>query len=167
MRLLVLGSTIVCLILIGCTRNEPSGPTRDSGPDGIPTGPPHGGITLTSGSARISLTGELEAEESFEGVSAPAIYRPIPATVTVTWAGDKLVIAGPLRFGAQTTSEELSLRSTLEIEGRSLILASTAGECLIDVEEADERSFSGSFFCRGLVAGDSTVDASGSFQAAG
>jgi hypothetical protein len=157
----------VCLVLIGCTRNEPSGPTPNPDPDGVPTGPPHGSITLTSGSARISLTGELEAEESFEGVSAPAIYRSLPGTVTVTWDGGGLVIAGPLHLGFQETTVGLRLQSTLDVDGDPVRMASSAGECVITVDEADDRSFSGSFACQRLVVEDATVTASGSFEASG
>jgi hypothetical protein len=44
-------------------------------------------------------------------------------------------------------------------------MASAPGGCVIDVEEADDRSFSGSFLCRELAAGDAIVNVSGSFEA--
>lgn len=166
--LLIVGTALAGLTACGSGTSAPSvtlTPEPSSG--GLPSGPPLGTITLTSGSAEIFLSGDLEAEATFEGVSAPAIYQPLPGTVTVTWSEGGLIIIGPLSPGEQETMVGLRLSSTIDVDGEPVSLASSAGECVIAVEEADDRSFSGSFACTGLVAGDATVDASGSFEAAG
>jgi hypothetical protein len=100
-------TTLACVVACGADAPADS----PSEPGGPPTGPPLGTTTLTSGSAEISVSGDLAIRERFEGVSAPAIYRWIPATVTVTWGTGGLVIAGPLRLGSQETSDVLSLQS--------------------------------------------------------
>lgn len=153
---------MLLVLLAACTASESPRPPE---PSGLPTGPAHGTVTLSSGSAQVSLSGDVEAERVLDGVSAPAIYRPLPATVTVAWGvPGRLVIAGPLRLGDQHTSAALVLELTLRIHHEEVEIVSANGECSVAVERADDRSFSGSFSCHGL-GGRAIVNATGSFEA--
>jgi hypothetical protein len=164
----------LCLALLaGCSSEEPTfGPPVRSEPGpasgALPTGPPLGTITLTSGTAQVTVSGDFEANGTFEGISTPAIYQPLPGAVAVTWGDRGLAIIGSLHLGAQATIAGLSLSLSVPVDTGTVALSSAGGECTITVDAADQRSFSGSFDCGELVTGDGlTLAATGTFQASG
>jgi hypothetical protein len=158
------------LVSASCGADE-SSPTVTAPPapstGAPPTGAPLGTITLTSGVADVSLTGGLEADASFDVLSAPAVYQPPPGSVAVAWGQGGLVITGPLNLGAQATIGGLTLSLSVPTEGLPVDFSSSAGECVITVEAATDRAFSGSFACDGLAGGGVIADAEGTFEASG
>ncbi len=166
-------AAVSLVLFAGCGGSEPTvEPPAPSAPGpafgALPTGPPLGTITLTSGTAEVTVSGDIEASGNFEGISTPAIYQPLPGAVAVTWADRGLAIIGSLHLGAQATIGDLSLSLSVPGDAGTVALSSSGGECTVTVDAADERSFSGSFDCGELTAGEGlTVDAAGTFQASG
>lgn len=161
------------LITASCGEDDPAVATFSAtgspipSPSGLPTGRPLGTITLTSGVAEVSVSGGLEADAPFDGVSEPAIYQPLPGDVAVSWGQGGLTITGPLNLGAQATIGGLSLSLSVPTDGPPISFSSSAGECVITIDAATDLAFSGSFACDGLAGGGVIAHAEGTFEASG
>lgn len=165
---LVIAATPTCARDTPTVDASPSGSVPSPNPGAPPSGPPLSTVTLATGTASVMTSGDLEADASADMLVSPAIYQTLPGDVAVDWGG-LLIISGPLHLGAQTSIGGLAV--SLEVpafgDGPGARFVSSVGECIVTVDAADERSFSGSFTCGGLTesGGDLTVDASGTFAA--
>lgn len=162
-RVALLVALVVCA---GCVGGNP---TVDGSPTPAvslpPSGPPLGTVTMRSGEAAFTLEGDVSGTFHFDEVSAPAIYRPLPADVAISWGGGWLTVRGPLAVGEQATGDALELSLGVAGKGPSpkTTVSSMADECTIVVDSADDVSLAASFECRGL--GGRSLDATGTFSA--
>jgi hypothetical protein len=94
------------------------------------------------------------------------------AVVWQSTAGDEtLSITGSSFTGEQPTSATLTLTLNIRNGDTAVLLASTAGECTVTIDQAAQSTLQGSFACQRLAGatttGDLSVDATGTFSASG
>jgi hypothetical protein len=130
--------------------------------------------TLLVGTASIRLEGDITGDVSLLMLVSPALYSPPPGSTAVVWTDglQTLGITGDSFVGASDTSTTLSLSLQVRDGAEMVVLDSTAGECTITMNTAIERSFTGSFTCRGLAGSTAaglalSVNATGTFSASG
>lgn len=187
-RWLVAPATALLLLATGCSEEpsptplqptsafRPTAPTgatdTATGATGLPTAPPGAGTgNLTSGGVTLEVTGDLQARKEL-GTLVSSVYAPPPAGMALVWTAggtDATTVGiGGLSFtGSQVTSPTLSLSLTVQSAGRIETYVSLAGECTVTIDVASEHQVAGSFTCRELASGGSTVDAEGVFRAQG
>lgn len=154
---------LALVLALGACGNA-DGPTKPTGGPGgespVPEGP------LTSGEARVAITGDLS--ESFTlglDLGGTLIYQPPSGAMAVVWSDGQsrsFALAAPFFDGTQATSNEVSI--TITTSDVSLFI-SNAGECEITLDQADEQGLRGTFECRRLRGTNQTVNASGRFSA--
>jgi hypothetical protein len=126
------------------------------------------------GTASILLEGDITGDVSLLMLVSPALYAPPPGSTAVVWTDglQTLGITGDSFVGASDTSTTLSLSLQVRNGAELAVLNSSGGECTITMDAAIERSFTGSFTCRGLSGTSAaglalSVNATGTFSASG
>jgi hypothetical protein len=191
-RCTLLALVTSCTLLAACSDDEPSpsvspssafpatgvtgatGETGGSGATGIlpTTSPARGTGTLSEGEVTFSVTGDAQADRVLSTLIS-AVYTPPPGGIVLVWTAggtdaSTLGIGGSSFVGSRATAPSLSLTLTVQTEGTISTFTSSAGECTITIDVADEERIGGSFACIDLSGGDGeTVDAIGSFSAHG
>lgn len=153
----------------------PASSLQSLAPGTLPTSSPGAATgSVHVGTASIQLGGDLTGDVSLLLLGSPALYSPPPGSTAVVWTDglQTLGITGDSFVGALATSPTLSLSLLVRNGAEQVVLDSSAGECSITVDTAVERSFAGTFTCRGLngstAAGAAlTVSAIGTFSASG
>jgi hypothetical protein len=130
--------------------------------------------TVLVGTASLQLEGDITGVVTLLMLVSPAVYSPPPGSTAVVWTDglQTLGITGDSFVGASDTSTTLSLSLQVRNGTELVVLDSTAGECTITMDTAIERSFTGSFTCRGLSGSTAaglalSVNATGTFSASG
>lgn len=172
-------TTAMTLTLAACTtgsgsvRIPPSPvPSPSSSPSPVVTPPPTGVAgTLVRGQATLTLSGGLNQTTAFPTLGAPAIWSPIPGTMSLSWTGadpvESISIGGPAFSGQQSTSPTLTLAFSVKSVDGPKTFRSQAGECTVTLNPAAPTQVGGLVFCTNLksVDGAVTVNAQGSFSA--
>jgi hypothetical protein len=148
-------------------------PASVESPAPLPTSSAVAG-TMLVGTASIRLEGDITGDVSLLMLVSPAVYSPPPGSTAVVWTDglQTLGITGDSFVGVSDTSTTLSLSLQVRNGAELVVFNSTAGECTVTMDTAIERSFTGSFTCRGLSGSTSaglalSVDATGTFSASG
>lgn len=174
--------TVVCLpILSACDRSEPLPPPSPipiGSPIGIsasatPTIDPEATSGLTLGSATVTVTGAINASETYPALGLPAVWALPPEAFAITWDGggeQVLSLSGASFTAQQPTSADRVLTFTVRGPEGPISFRSDAGECLLTITPALPDRMGGTFLCS-TVSGQSedgtTVSAAaqGSFSA--
>ena len=127
---------------------------------------------LRDGVATLTLSGELALNAAFSSIATPAVWAPPPAPMDVTWLGtgaQQLRLSGLSFVSLAPTSAERVLSFTVTGPEGPVAFSSTGGECNITITPALPDNMGGVFICTSLadVEGATTVDARGTFSAAG
>jgi hypothetical protein len=125
---------------------------------------------LTQGEAHVTVSGDLRDEYVVPlDRDAPNIFQPPDGGFAVNWADESargLGVGGPLFTGARETGQNLSLSITLIQEDLPAVFGSFGGECRITITTVGTDALAGTFSCRHLTKGETTIRAQGDFSAA-
>lgn len=154
---------------------SPASSLQSLAPGTLPTSSPGEATgTVRVGTAAIRLDGGLSGNVSLLMLGSPSLYSPPPGSIAVVWTDglQTLGITGESFVGGSVTSDTLSLDLQVRDGAELVALSSSAGECTITMDTAIDRSFAGSFTCRGLTGSTAaglalSVDAAGTFSASG
>lgn len=169
------------LLASACGRDEPRAGPETVAPaapvaiDGssTPTIDPEAESGFASGSATVTLTGELNVSETYPALGLPALWVPPPAEFAMTWiaSGDNALSIGGESFTAQqpTSASRVLAFSVAGTDG-PVQFRSENGECLVTISPALPDRMGGTFLCTavtGAAADGSTVTAAaqGTFTA--
>jgi hypothetical protein len=137
-----------------------------------PTASPGPASPLTTGSATLSLSGDLSMDVPFASIATPAVWAPPPAPMDITWqgtSGQQLRLSGTSFLSRAETSADRAFSFTVAGPDGSVVFSSVAGECNVTITPALPDNVGGIFTCTLLtdVEGVTTVDARGTFVATG
>ena len=174
-------ATVFALLMTACGREEPAslpepvqaGVPVEIGDSPTPTVDPEAETGFTIGAADVTVTGAVNASETYPALGLPALWVPPPGDFAMTWTGpgDRSMTLGGESFTAQQpTSPDRVLTFTISSTGAALEFTSQAGECLVTISPALPDRMGGTFLCTAVagVASDGstvTVAAQGSFTA--
>ncbi len=177
---MLLTASVVSLVP-ACGRDEPPAGPETVAPavpveiDGsaTPTIDPQAETGFASGSASVTLTGELTVSETYPALGLPALWVPPPADFAMTWiaAGDRTMSLGGESFTAQQpTSPARVLTFSVPGTDGPVAFRSENGECLVTISPALPDRMGGTFLCAAVTgaAADGTtvtVAAQGTFTA--
>jgi len=127
---------------------------------------------LDTGSATLTLSGNLTMVVPFASIATPAVWAPPPAPMDITWNGpsaQELRLSGTSFVSRTATSPDRALSFTVPGPDGPVVFSSTAGECTVTITPALPGNMGGVFTCTLLtdVEGATTVDARGAFSAIG
>lgn len=163
----------------------PSGPTGPSatgpsgtgplatGPSGVlPSIPPVGDATFTSGHVGFQMTGDVQTDATLSNLVTGFSSAPPGGFALVVTAGGAdataIGLGGGTFIGTEPTAPTLTLSIAVQSEAGFLAFISNDGECSVTLDAADASRLEGSFRCSDLRSGSGeSVDVSGSFDAAG
>jgi len=190
-RLLALA--ILATIVASCDGGDPAPPASPTsafpsvtpsagGPTGVTASGPTGSLpspapddvagTLTEGTLDLRIAGDVELETSLPRLISGVASAPAGG-FAVVWSGagmdaTTVGIGGGSFRGTQTTAPTLVLTITAQTPEGLSTWVSSAGECVVTLEDAGPDRFAGSFTCGGLASSvGEVVEASGSFEATG
>ena len=155
---------------------SPPAPGGAGSPTASPTTPdatesPRPESPLSSGAASLILSGDLTQTVSLTTLEVPAVWAPPPAPMDLAWtdAGRELRLSGTSFVSFARTSDEHVLSFTLPGPDGPLEFSSADGACNITITPALPDNVGGVFACGAITdaTGGMTVDARGSFAAAG
>jgi hypothetical protein len=137
-----------------------------------PTGSPGLASPLDTGTATLSLSGDLRMDVPFSSIATPAVWAPPPAPMDIAWndpAAQELRLSGTSFVSRATTSPDRALSFTVTGPDGPVVFSSTAGECTVTITPALPDNMGGVFTCSLFsdVEGVTTVDARGVFSAIG
>jgi hypothetical protein len=164
------GAALIVLFA-GCagpSTSPQSGPSATVSPmetaTGMPSEPSLGGFVVTSGEARVQLSGDLEASYVLP-VSQGSEFGLFPDGVFLRYqdvSGNSFSLGGGVSMGKNETSVGFVVMG-LRAEG--IEFHSFRGECTVTITRADEGDAEGTFACNGLKGDGHRVRASGTFSA--
>jgi hypothetical protein len=132
-------------------------------PSGLPTGIPTGlGGALTEGSAHVVISGGTS--KTLDLTLKDGAYAP-GAAIAIAWldsSSDTFSIGGVAFTGTAKTSGTLAL--TVAVISPPTLLASTAGECTLNLTDATSSHVKGTADCQNLSGG---VNLHAEFEATG
>ncbi|HUF60057.1 MAG TPA: hypothetical protein VMR89_11370 [Actinomycetota bacterium] len=137
-----------------------------------PTASPGPASPLDTGTATLSLSGDLRMDVPFASIATPAVWAPPPAPMDITWNGpstQELRLSGTSFVSRAATGPDRALSFTVTGPDGPVVFSSTAGECAVTITPALPDNMGGLFTCSLLtdVEGVITVDARGVFSAIG
>ena len=174
--------TATCVLMLSsCDRSEPlpAPPTIPIGspveiPDSVtPSIDPEATSGLSLGSATVTVTGAVNASESYPALGLPAVWALPPEVFSITWEGGgerALTLTGTSFTAQQPTSAERVLTFTVRGPDGPVSFLSSAGECLLTITPALPDRMGGSFLCA-TISGEAedgstvTAAAQGAFSA--
>ncbi len=173
--------TTTVLLGAGCGRDD-AGSLPDPVSPGTPveiveapteTVDPDAETGFTRGTAAVTITGAVNASETYPAMGLPALWLPPPADFAMTWIGPgdvALTLGGESFTAQQPTSATRVLTFSIRSADGTLEFASDAGECLVTISPALPDRMGGTFLCSavsGVTDDGSTlsVAAQGSFTA--
>jgi hypothetical protein len=127
---------------------------------------------LETGGATISTTGELTIQVSLPTLVEPDVWGPPPSPMNLTWdepTGQSLSLMGTSFTSRAATGDDRALTFVVTGEEGPLQFTSSAGECSVTITPALPDNMGGVFACNAITdtEGTTTVNASGTFSAAG
>ena len=171
----------VLSLAAGCGRDDPAS-LPEPVDAGVPveiadsttaTVDPEAATGFTLGAADVTITGTVNASESYPALGLPALWLPPPADFAMTWIGpgdSAMTLSGESFTAQQPTATTRVLTFSIPGADGALEFTSDAGECLVTISPALPDRMGGTFLCTAVsgVASDGstvTVMAQGSFAA--
>lgn len=147
-------------------------PTATVTPDPSASISPGPASPLENGIANLVVSGDLTLDLTLPRLESPAVWSPPPAPMDITWlgvSGGELTLAGTSFVTLAETSGDRALSFTITGQDGPIVFTSTGGECSVTITPALPDNMGGVFTCTLLtdVEGGATVDARGTFAAAG
>jgi hypothetical protein len=139
-------------------------------PSGLPSGVPSGlpsasGLgVFHSGTAQLTLTGDIESEVSFDRIGGTTIWQPPDGGMAITFIngkGDAFGIGGQAFTGTKKTATLLVASMAIGND----IFTSVGGECSVTVSKATPTQLRGSITCDRFTQNNKTIGATGTFEA--
>lgn len=174
-------TTTIALLVAACGRDDPGSlpePVSAGAPVDIGDSPaaavdPEAETGFSLGAAAATVTGAVNASETYPALGLPALWLPPPADFAMTWTGPgerAMTLSGESFTAQQSTSPSRVLTFSIGSADGTVEFNSDAGECLVTISPALPDRMGGSFLCTAVsgVADDGstvTVAAQGSFAA--
>jgi hypothetical protein len=148
--------------------------STDTTASGLPTPSASPAIAgfMHKGTASLALSGGVTGTVAFATLSTPAQWAPPPGSIALVWDGahgQTFGLSGASFSGQATSSSTLVVSFAVRQSGTLVSFRSTAGQCIITINQADTNAVSGLIQCTGVPSADGpvTANAQGTFTATG